>query len=294
MSGIVIAIIVVVAIGLIGAILLVVASKVFAVTDDVRVAEVENALPGANCGACGYAGCSDYAKAVVDGAPVNQCMAGGAAVAETLARIMGVEVGAATEYRALVACCGDNEHTKKHYEYHGIKSCAACNLLYNGVSSCPYGCIGFGDCANACKFGAIEVINGVAHVDRDKCTGCGVCKTVCPKKIIFVFKTDDIRKPVVMCSNHKNAPDTRRDCTAGCLGCGKCVTSCPKQAIEVRGNVARIDYEKCVGCGLCAKNCPVHCIRTPAQVALMEVPVLAPTKPIQPKKPAEPSSDKNS
>lgn len=170
MNPILIAVCVVGAIGLLGGTLLVIGSKVFAVTKDERAEKVELALPGANCGACGYAGCSAYAKAVAEGAPVNQCLAGGAAVAEKIAAIMGVEAGAATEYKAMIACQGDTAHTKKRYEYHGIPSCAACNVLYNGDSSCPFGCLGFGDCARACKFGAIQVVDGVARVDEQKCT----------------------------------------------------------------------------------------------------------------------------
>ena len=158
MNPILTAVCVVGAIGLLGGALLVIGSKVFAVTKDERAEEVELALPGANCGACGYAGCSAYAKAVAEGAPVNQCLAGGAAVAEKIAAIMGVEAGAATEYKAMIACQGDTAHTKKRYEYHGIPSCAACNVLYNGDSSCPFSCLGFGDCARACKFGAIQVV----------------------------------------------------------------------------------------------------------------------------------------
>ena len=185
MNGILIASLTVAVIGLLGAVLLVVASKVFAVTEDERAKEVELALPGANCGACGYAGCSAYAKAVVEGAPVNQCVPGGAVAAEKISAIMGVEAGDATEYKAMVACQGDLDHTKKRYEYHGIPSCAACNVLYNGDSSCPFGCLGFGDCARACKFGAIQIVNGIARVDREKCTGCGVCVEKCPKKSII-------------------------------------------------------------------------------------------------------------
>ena len=268
MNMIVISIIVIAAIALIAGILLVIASKVFHVTEDERAKAIESALPGANCGACGYAGCSSYAKAVVGGAPVNQCLAGGAKVAEKIAAVMGVDAGAATEYRAMVACQGDLDHTKKRYEYHGEQSCAACNLLYSGDSSCPFGCLGFGDCAKACKFGAIEVINGVAHVNESKCTGCGACRKVCPKRIIFLYDAGRKRPaPIVMCSNHKKAVDTRRECTAGCLGCGKCVKDCPVQAIILHDNVARIDYDKCLSCGKCAKSCPVNAIKIPAKKA---------------------------
>ena len=272
MNAVLTALLLICCIGLIGAVLLVAASKVFAVTEDETAKEIELVLPGANCGGCGYAGCSAYAKAVASkGAPVNLCAAGGAAVADRIAAITGTEAGAATEYKAMVACRGDLEHTRKRYDYIGIRTCHACNVLYNGDSSCPFGCLGYGDCSRACSFGAITVQNGVAHVDPEKCTGCGVCRTVCPKKIIFMYEPaasadKENTMPVVMCSNHKKGADTRRDCTAGCLGCGKCTRVCPTGAMVIKGNVARIDYQKCIGCHACINVCPVHALQTPDYV----------------------------
>ncbi len=269
MNPILIALLIICCVGLLGGVLLVAAAKVFAVTEDETAKEIEMILPGANCGGCGYAGCSAYAKAVVTkGAPVNLCSAGGAAAAEKIAAIMGVEAGAATEYKAMVACRGDLAHTKKRYDYMGIRTCVACNVLYNGDSSCPFGCLGYGDCARACPFEAISIVNGVAHVNPEKCTGCGRCKAVCPKKIIFLYEPaasegKEHAMPVVMCSNHKKGVDTRRDCTAGCLGCGKCQRVCPQGAVFINGNVARIDYQKCIGCHKCVEACPVQSIRVP-------------------------------
>ena len=265
MSAIIIAAIIIAGIGLVGGILLVAASKAFAVTEDEKIKQIELVLPGANCGGCGYAGCSSYAKAIIDGAPINQCSVGGSTAAEKISVIVGRKAGQSTPYKAIVACLGDKDHTRKRYQYYGLQTCSACNMLYSGDLSCPYGCLGYGDCVRACKFGAISIVNGVSVVDPEKCTGCGTCRTVCPKKAIFMYNASKkgVRVPVVMCSNHKKGADTRRDCTAGCIGCGKCVKNCPMGAIEVRNNVARIEFSKCVGCRKCIDNCPVHCIRLP-------------------------------
>jgi Na+-translocating ferredoxin:NAD+ oxidoreductase RNF subunit RnfB len=259
MNPIVIAALLLCVLGVLGALLLVAASKFLAVTEDERVERLQMVLPGANCGGCGYAGCAAYAKAVAEGAPVNQCSVGGQAVAEKLGAIMGVEAGEATRYKAMVACQGDARITR--YEYQGIPTCRACNTLFNGSASCPFGCLGFGDCAAACPVGAITVSDGASRIDPDKCIGCGKCKQVCPKKIIHLYHED--HKPVVMCSNHKLAVDTRKECKAGCIGCGKCERNCPAQAITVRENVARIDYDKCIGCQKCVTDCPVHAIKLP-------------------------------
>ena len=214
MNPILTAVCVVGAIGLLGGTLLVIGSKVFAVTKDERAEEVELALPGANCGACGYAGCSAYAKAVAEGAPVNQCLAGGAAVAEKIAAIMGVEAGAATEYKAMIACQGDTAH-KKRYEYHDIPSCAACEsvcpkriiFLYayrerpkpivmcsnhkKGVDTrrdCTAGCLGCGKCVRNCPVQAIYIRDNVARVDYTKCVGCGKCAKDCQVGSILIPK----------------------------------------------------------------------------------------------------------
>lgn len=258
---IVIAIAVLGGLGLVFGLVLGAAAKVFHVEEDPRLEQLNEALPGANCGGCGFAGCSSYAKAIAEGAPVNLCPVGGQAVAERLAAIMGVEAGAATQHKAVVAC--QTTVLPNRYDYQGISSCKACNTLFNGKLACPYGCLGFGDCAAVCPTGAIALVDGHAHVDPDKCIGCGKCQEACPKKIIFLYSDD--KKPIVMCANHLMAIDTRKQCQTGCIGCGKCQRGCPVQAITVRGNVARIDYDKCIACGKCITECPVHAILPPPQ-----------------------------
>jgi Na+-translocating ferredoxin:NAD+ oxidoreductase RNF subunit RnfB len=262
--NVVMAVVIVATIGLIGASILVAASRFLSVEVDGRVAQALGALPGANCGACGYAGCADYAQAVVEGAEPNLCVPGGAAAAAGLAAIMGVDAGVVVQRKAIVACQGTLEYAPSKYEYEGLASCAANATLHGGVSSCIYGCLGFGDCAAVCKFNAIDVHDGLARVNPVRCTGCGACLEACPKKVIWIREVSE--KPVVMCANHHRGAETRKECTAGCISCMKCQKVCPTGAVAVRGNVARIDLDKCIGCRACVNNCPVKAIAIPKVV----------------------------
>ncbi|MDD3429576.1 MAG: RnfABCDGE type electron transport complex subunit B [Oscillospiraceae bacterium] len=262
--SIAIAVVIVTVTGLLGAAILVVAAQFMHVEEDERVGLVAAELPGANCGACGYAGCADYAKAVVEGAPVNKCVPGGAATAAAVAAVMGVEAGEVAVRKAVVACQGSYVHTTNKYDYEGIKTCAACNTLYNGRAACQYGCLGYGDCAVKCKFGAITISNGVAVIDKEKCTGCGACASACPNNIIWVLPESD--KPVVLCANKERGALTRKGCSAGCIGCMKCEKTCQQGAIKVVDNVASIDHEKCTGCRECVEVCPVKAITIPKNI----------------------------
>lgn len=249
------------AIGLFGAVILVLAAHFMNVPEDERISKVLACMPGANCGACGYAGCADYAKAIVAGAPVNKCVPGGAASADAAAAVMGVSSGEMIQRKAVVACSGSYAHTQHKYIYEGIPTCAACAVLYSGHAACQYGCLGFGDCAKACSFGAISVVEGLARIDREKCTGCGACERVCPKHIIHVLTASE--QPIVLCTSCDRGAAVRKVCSAGCIGCMKCEKSCPADAIHVTENLARVDYEKCTGCGQCETVCPVHVISIP-------------------------------
>lgn len=259
--AILIAAVVVTSVGFLGAVILVVAAKVMHVEEDARIGEVSAVLPGANCGACGYAGCADYAKAIVAGAPVNKCVPGGAATAEAAAAIMGVAAGSVAKRKAIVACQGSYDNTTDKYIYEGVQSCTAAAALYKGSAACEYGCLGYGDCTRACKFDAIMVENGLARVNPEKCTGCGACEQACPKKVILI--KEESEQPIVLCANHERGALTRKACTAGCIGCMKCEKGCPEGAIKVTNNVARVDYSKCTGCRKCMNECPVHAITIP-------------------------------
>lgn len=263
MNPILFAIILVTAIGLAGAVILVAASIFMYVPVDERVEKITAVLAGANCGACGCAGCADYAKSVVeDGNDVNKCIPGGAACAAKVAEIMGVSAGASTPMKAVVACSGTCGKTGKKYEFQGVQSCQTVKGLYGGDGLCKFGCLGYGDCTRACAFDAIHIVDGIAHVDRAKCTGCGACAAACPNAVISIVP-EHKRKPVVLCQNKDKGADTRKACTAGCIGCMKCAKACPKEAITVENFLAKIDQDKCVGCQLCVKECPMGVIHVP-------------------------------
>ena len=251
--------------GIMGAVfgaVLAIASKVFAVKTDERLPKLIEALPGANCGGCGYAGCADYAKAVVmDGVPCDKCAPGGPKAAAAIAKIMGGEASA-VEKKAVVQCQGNTEHCKPSYDYKGIQTCAAAAALYGGPKTCSFACIGLGDCTKVCKFDAIHIVDGVAKVDKDKCTGCGACANICPKQVIMIDAAGP-RKPVVMCSNKDKGAVANKLCTTSCIACGMCERTCKFDAIHVVDGVARIDYDKCKGCGMCAQKCPKHIILFP-------------------------------
>lgn len=260
--SVVTAVVIVTVIGIIGAAILVVASQFMKVEVDERITLVSEALPGANCGACGRAGCSDYATAIIEeGDPINLCVPGGASVAAAIAAITGGEGGEVAQRKAAIGCQGTHDHREKKFDYTGIASCTAAAALHGGDSACPYGCLGYGDCMHACKFGAIQLVGGVARVMGSKCTGCGACLAACPKKVIWIREVSG--KPIVMCANHQRGAITRKSCTAGCISCGKCEKNCPTGAIHVVGNVARIDTEKCINCGECVHVCPVRAITRP-------------------------------
>ena len=251
------------------------ASKIFYVETDPRLDQLNECLPGANCGGCGYAGCGGYAEAVLKGeAEIGLCASGGNECAQAMGEIMGIKVGEVARKVALVRCSGyksvdeegNAQGAKMKAEYEGFHDCVAASKVGgNGPLACKFGCLGFGNCVKACKYDAIHIVDGVAKVDREKCVGCGACASACPNSVISIIP-EHKRKPIVQCQNKDKGGDTRKACTAGCIGCMKCAKACPKEAITVENNLAYIDQEKCVGCQLCVKECPVGAIKVPAQL----------------------------
>lgn len=260
MNGIIIAGLIVGGTGLIIGILLGIAGKFFAVPVNETEASIREVLPGNNCGGCGYAGCDGYAAAVANGeAEPNRCPVGGAAVADAIGKILGVEVEIVKKV-AYVNCSGDCEKAQDKYEYHGSSSCIdAMNVTGNGPKKCSYGCMGLGSCVKVCEFGAISIENGIAVVDKEKCTACGQCAKVCPKHLIDIVPYESNYH--VSCRNNDKGKDVKAVCSVGCIGCGICAKNCEFNAIVVENNVAKIDYDKCQNCGVCATKCPVKIIK---------------------------------
>lgn len=259
-TGIITATVVVGAVGIFVGLFLGIAGIRFKVKVDEKEEAVLAALPGNNCGGCGFAGCSGLAAAIAKGeAPVNACPVGGEPVGKKIAEIMGVEAESSVKKVAFVACQGDCDKAKKDYDYYGIEDCRMMSFVPGGgPKSCNSGCLGFGTCTKVCPFDAIHVVNGVAVVDRDACKACGKCIEVCPKKLISLIPYD--AKLAVACSSADKGPVTMKACEVGCIGCGICVKNCPAQAVTVADFHASIDQEKCTGCGICADKCPKKAI----------------------------------
>ncbi|MCL2276727.1 MAG: RnfABCDGE type electron transport complex subunit B [Treponema sp.] len=258
MSAIITAVVSVTSIGVICAAILSIASKFMYVKIDDRIALLSNIMPGANCGACGYPGCSAYASALIEeNAKSNLCAPGGASLLAKISEILGVEAAGIEAKMAVISCRGSGQNKKM--KYNGIESCMAAKNVFKGESSCAFSCLGYGDCKVVCPSDAICVEGGLARVIAGKCTGCGLCVKTCPSRLISIEKADI---PVIIaCKNIEKGAITRKKCASGCIACTKCVKECPQSAITITDNIAVIDYNKCDGCGKCASVCITKCIK---------------------------------
>jgi Na+-translocating ferredoxin:NAD+ oxidoreductase RNF subunit RnfB len=249
---------------------LAVASKKFAVETDPRVEEIESVLPGVNCGACGFAGCNNFAEGVASGkAPVNGCPVGGLSVAKMVASIMGVEADGPKRRVAQVLCKGGHAEAKQRGGYDGPKDCRIAHATQGGDKACSYGCLGYGSCVASCEFNAMYMDeNGLPVVIEENCTACGKCVDACPRDIIVLV--DEEQGVHIRCRSLLTGRFVRQVCSVGCIACQRCVKVCPTGAIYMEDNLARIDYDKCINCRECVAVCPMNTIDWQEGKALLE------------------------
>lgn len=247
------------ALGLAVGVMLMVASRKFKVETNPLVDEILSVLPNANCGACGYAGCADFAQRVVnENAPINGCPVGGFDVAKQIGGIMGQEVAEGEKEYPFVLCNG-GVNCINRFEYVGIEDCKAVMMLSDGEKGCNFGCMGRGTCVRACPFGAMSIgEDKLPHINKNLCTSCGLCISACPNGILAFAKESE--KVHVSCRSHDKGKDVKAVCTVGCIACKICEKNCPVQAITVTDFLAEIDQSKCTACGICVEKCPQHTI----------------------------------
>ncbi len=254
------AVIALAALALLAAFGLAIAARVFAVPTNPKAEEIEEALPGANCGACALPGCSELARRIAEGkADVDACPVGGEPVALAIADIMGIEFeGGADREVALVLCKGSDQVAAKRFFYNGVYDCNSAALVFGGDKACTYGCLGLGTCAGVCPFGAIEMLpGGLASVDPEKCTGCTKCVSACPKGIIKMVPAK--RNLHILCSSHDKGGAARKHCKVACIGCMKCVKAAPEGAINMDNFLAVVDYGFEIPAEVAAE-CPMNTI----------------------------------
>lgn len=269
MNSIIIAVVILGGIAFVAAIVLFVCSKKFAVFEDPRIARVNELLPGANCGGCGFAGCNAMAEALVKESDKGSiegisCPVGGAEVMSQVANLLGMTVANGEPQVAVIRCNGTCENRPRISQYVGLRTCAAMNACGAGETACGYGCLGCGDCVNACQFDALHMNEetGLPEVDENKCVACGACVKACPRHIIELRKKGPKNRRVfVSCVNRDKGAIAMKACKSACIGCGKCAKECQFEAITIEGNLSYIDFTKCRLCKKCVAICPTKAIQ---------------------------------
>lgn len=253
-------------IGLFFGIGLALAAHKFHVKGNPKVEEVLEVLAGAQCGGCGYPGCEGYAEAVVNDpeVPPNLCFPGKEHVAKLVAQITGKTVEAMENIVAAVRCSRIDGEVAKRFEYIGINTCAAAKQAFQGQYQCSHACLGFGDCARSCPFGAIKMIDDFPEVDEELCVGCGTCVKTCPKGVIELIPYK--ARVWVPCHSKDPGKLVREVCNVGCISCKMCVKVCPAKAVSMEDNIVKIDHKACMEYGpacneVCVEKCPRKIVR---------------------------------
>jgi len=261
MSITLIAIMVLASVGVVSAVVLYFVARKFKVYEDPRIDTVYETLPLANCGGCGYAGCRNFAEALVNTDDISSffCPAGGDDLMITIAQILGKTVDVSDQkYVAVVCCNGTAVHRPRTNIYDGALSCAIQHALYAGDTDCPYGCLGCGDCVVSCKFNAMAINQEtrLPVVNDANCVACGVCVKACPRKIIEMRNKDrKNRKIFVACVNKDRGGIAKKYCAVACTGCTKCLKACVYNAIVIENHLAYLDFKTCKMCRKCSPEC---------------------------------------
>lgn len=270
MNTIVIALLTLGGIGLVLSIVLYIVSRKFAIKEDLRVKQICEVLPGANCGGCGFPGCEGLAASCIKAAEKGSlegvlCPVGGNPVMKKIAAILGLEAAGDNSVRLAVIKCNGSCENRSHIRiYDGVTSCKIANVTSQGETACSYGCLGCGDCVTACSFGALRINQetGLPEVDPNVCVACGACAKACPRHLIEIREVrPDFTGMVVKCSNKDKGIIAKNACNASCIGCKLCEKKCEEGAISVENNLSYIDPSKCTLCGTCVKVCPRHSIQ---------------------------------
>lgn len=252
-------------VGIVLAVILYAASQKFKVFENPLIDDVEKVLPGANCGACGYPGCRNFAETCVNSVEMDKlkCPVGGNETMIKVASILGKQVIMTEPTLAVLRCNGTCEYRPTTGKYDGASSCTIAALTSGGDTACTYGCLGLADCVVVCDFDALKmnILTGLPEVDEDKCTSCGACVKACPKNLFEIRgKGNESKRIFVSCMNKNKGAIARKACSVACIGCGKCEQICEYDAIIINDDLAYIDHDKCVLCRKCVEVCPTKSI----------------------------------